>query len=1424
MTVVVNPIITPTFNQVAAICSGGSFALPTNSENGISGTWSPELNFTETTNYTFTPTIGACATTSTMTVVVNPIITPLFNQVAAICSGGSFVLLTNSENGISGTWSPEFNFTETTNYTFTPTIGACATTSTMTVVVNPIITPLFNQVAAICSGGSFALPTNSENGISGTWSPELNYTETTTYTFTPAIGTCANTSTMTVVVNSLVTPMFNQVPPICEGSLFELTEISENGINGTWSPTLNNTATTAYTFTPTEGTCASTSTMTIVVNSLVTPMFNQVPPICEGSLFELPEISENGINGTWSPTLNNTATTAYTFTPTEGTCASTSTMTIVVNSLVTPMFNQVPPICFADSVSDFPETSTNGIAGSWSPPVINNHHTTTYTFTPNQNNCASTTNQTLVVNPIVSIDTTVTAIYAYTWPVNGETYTESGIYTYFNNCIETQLNLTIVKNCNLETPSLISGASVGICLNGITNPTYSIAAINGATSYEWTAPEGTEILSGQGTTSITLNVLENFIDGDLSVRAINICDTSESKILFIRSVYYTPLTPIGPKTGLCPQGVSTAVFNAAIVPGITSYIWSAPEGTTIISGQGTSTMELNISENFSLGNLKLITNNVCGSSAERIVILRSILGQPGLITGTTVGLCPQGISTVTYSIPAQAGAISYTWTTPIGTTIQSGQGTNSIELVVQEGFTSGNISVVANTLCGSSTARTITIRSALAQPGVISGTTIGLCSQGISSATYTIAAVAGATSYTWTAPVGTTIVSGQGSNSIELSILEGFSIGNLTVAANNICGSSSPSTLSIRSTLTQLGAVSGATVGICPQVTSQLTYSVSAQTGASSYTWTAPAGTTIVSGQGSNSIVLSVQDNFSVGQLSVTSNNQCGSSVVRVHSIRSTPLVPGTISGTTNNLCPNGVNNPTYSIAAVAGVSSYTWTAPTGTTISSGQGTTSITLNVSSSFVSGTLSVVATNACGSSTSKTLALSSIPVAPGTITGITSNLCSNGVNNSTYTIASVAGASSYTWTAPSGTVIISGQGTTSVTLVITGNFVSGTLSVVANNECGSSTPKTLALSSIPVAPGTITGTTNNLCPNGVSNPTYTIAAVVGASSYTWTAPSGTTIVSGQGTTAVTLNVSSSFVSGTLSVVAINSCGASTSKTLALTSIPIAPGTIIGTTNNLCLNGISNPTYSIAAVSGASSYTWTAPVGTTIISGQGTTSVTLEVSGTFSSGTLSVIANNACSSSVAKTLALSNTPLTPTSITGSTTPCGIVTYTSATVAQAVSYTWTVPTGMEITAGQGTSTITVNVIASSVTGNITVKASNNCKTGNARSLAVNSCSFSTRMSEASPIQVVNESEVEVIVFPNPTNEIVNVQLSNDFEENIKIELINLIGQKVSEVVIQKGNTSTSATLEGMPAGIYLLQATKSDGSLVYTTKILKQ
>ena len=136
-------------------------ALPTTSNNGITGTWAPALDNTTTTTYTFTPTAGQCATTATLIITVNPNVTPTFDAVAAICSGATLTALpTTSNNGITGTWSPALNNTTTTTYTFTPTAGQCATTTTLIITVNPNVTPTFDAVAAICSGAALTRSAN----------------------------------------------------------------------------------------------------------------------------------------------------------------------------------------------------------------------------------------------------------------------------------------------------------------------------------------------------------------------------------------------------------------------------------------------------------------------------------------------------------------------------------------------------------------------------------------------------------------------------------------------------------------------------------------------------------------------------------------------------------------------------------------------------------------------------------------------------------------------------------------------------------------------------------------------------------------------------------------------------------------------------------------------------------------------------------------------------------------------------------------------------------------------------------------------------------------------------------------------------------------------------------------------------------------
>src|SRR6185295_8684739 len=177
-----------------------------------------------------TPDATECANPTTITVDVTPKVDPTFAPIPAICEGGTFTLPTTSTNGISGTWSPAIDNTTTTTYTFTPDATECANPTTITVDVTPKVDPTFAPIPAICEGGTFTLPTTSTNGISGTWSPAIDNTTTTTYTFTPDATECANPTTITVDVTPKVDPTFDPIGPFCLNTApTALPTISKNG-------------------------------------------------------------------------------------------------------------------------------------------------------------------------------------------------------------------------------------------------------------------------------------------------------------------------------------------------------------------------------------------------------------------------------------------------------------------------------------------------------------------------------------------------------------------------------------------------------------------------------------------------------------------------------------------------------------------------------------------------------------------------------------------------------------------------------------------------------------------------------------------------------------------------------------------------------------------------------------------------------------------------------------------------------------------------------------------------------------------------------------------------------------------------------------------------------------------------------------------
>ena len=215
------------------------------------------------------------------------------------------------------------------------------------------------------------------------------------------------------------------------------------------------------------------------------------------------------------------------------------------------------------------------------------------------------------------------------------------------------------------------------------------------------------------------------------------------------------------------------------------------------------------------------------------------------------------------------------------------------------------------------------------------------------------------------------------------------------------------------------------------------------------------------------------------------------------------------------------------------------------------------------------------------------------------------------------------------------------------------------------------------------------------------------------------------------------------------------------------------------------------------GAISYTWTAPAGCTFSGTSTGTSVSMIVPAGFVSGTLSVVANNACGASTARTLSLLGAPATPASITGPASVCpsaaGLI-FSTAAVTGATSYSWAVPSGAIITAGTGTSSITVKW--GTVAGSVSVKSTNACGTNaTARTFAVAlaACRVGEEQAE----------EASVLVYPNPGKDIFNVRTAG--LEGSQLRVTDILGREILNKEIQLNETQVD--LSHMPFGTYLFR-----------------
>ncbi len=463
MTITVNPLITPTFTQVAAIFNGETLAaLPTTSNNSITGTWSPAIDNTATTTYTFTPDASqTCAINQTMTITVNPIPFTVTVNSEIICSSGiatmvatpspagfysyTWIVPVGADNpgnvqsfstSIEGDYSVSIskdNYLCNTDFEENQ-LGILGSYRT----INEDSVPCWETTASDSQIEVWGDGMNGIDAYSGNQFIELNANVQSTLfqNFEIIPGSSAlisfahrgrNSSAddiMEVEIGPIGGPYTN-LGSFSDGTdawgYYSLGYVFPNdlGINYTIrfksvqpAGSLGNFLDAISVVFPSSVSSEIATGNVSIINDVI-PTFTQVAAICNGeALGELPLTSDNGITGTWSPAIDNTLTTTYTFTPDASqTCAVDETMTITVNQ-ITPTFTQVDPICNGGVLGELSTTSNNNITGTWSP-AIDNTATTTYTFTPDASQtCAvdQTMEITITVNPITPTFTQVDPI------------------------------------------------------------------------------------------------------------------------------------------------------------------------------------------------------------------------------------------------------------------------------------------------------------------------------------------------------------------------------------------------------------------------------------------------------------------------------------------------------------------------------------------------------------------------------------------------------------------------------------------------------------------------------------------------------------------------------------------------------------------------------------------------------------------------------------------------------------------------------------------------------------------------------------------------------------------------------------------------------------------------------------------------------
>ena len=652
--------------------------------------------------------------------------------------------------------------------------------------------------------------------------------------------------------------------------------------------------------------------------------------------------------------------------------------------------------------------------------------------------------------------------------------------------------------------------------------------------------------------------------------------------------------------------------------------------------------------------------------------------------------------------------------------------------------------------------------------------------------------------------------------------------------------------------------------------TDTIHYYVDNVAGASSYDWIMPRGAQIVSGWGTNSIGIvidtTIYARYGGGWIYLGALNEdgCSSHYIGLRLYRNA-IPAGPITGP-NQIC-DFVGRDTlihYHIDSLPSVRTYLWSVPIGATLVSGQGTNDIYVLFSDTIKSRTsliLKIIFN--CATSTNKFLYLyRSNPPIPTIIYG-SDSVCNVG-NGAIYTyyVDSIPGIDNYEWVFPSTVSILSGQGTSTVNVEFSSTYNSSKIEVRAVSQCGYSLFQNLNVKTTRYKSTSGIYGPSNVCyyMNSGKPAIYSIKKVVGVPYYIWEYPVvGTDSIihpagSGENDTLIMVYYNASLNLNLEDSIRVRSggCNYNTPSILLLKgAVPSTPYRIIGPSNvcgYIASNNIPNGrlvTYTISKVRNALSYVWAISGNATIIDhpagfGENDTIIRVKFNTDFSSGTIYVNAANTCGFGSPKTMLISISKVSSYfqifDTTLSTCPMRIIEYSVTSFpSYADSIIWTVPSVARIISGQGTTTIRVeypsNVNLSSL---VSATSMNNCSVGSTRYFRVsfNAVSCPGTIPPVVPTakdipysssefkEMKSLSDLNVKIYPNPSSDNFNINVTSSIAEKISVIIYNLQGKEIKRILVSAGGELNKIGAE-LKSGVYFIRFIQKGMSK--TEKVIK-